>query len=202
MHRHLRSCKFHLASLCALLMVTIGSTGASADIIFSGNGDLTINGVFEPNQNFMVVFTAFEPATDMLSDPSRGLFEGATTLTLEDPAFMLMGVTATNANVLRQDQNPQGLFLAEDSNPFNAGFGAVFNQGGVISDPNVLVSLTTTPEPASFPGAGLSLKLTDGSTVQFNQARNVTVRAAAVPEPAATAIIIAGMSLLAIRRRK
>jgi len=182
----------------------MGATVAHADLVINGTGDFNVNGVPRPGQNFTIEFIADQPAVDLMSDTSRGLFVGTTTLTLAN--LGLVDVVSTNINALRQDQNPQGLFLANVSNPFNAGFTAVFPQSGVITDPNVLVSLSEVPQSVNFQGAGLEWQLADGSTVRINQVAfgSVEVSAlAAVPEPAATAIlIVAGMSLMAVRRKK
>jgi len=182
----------------------MGSTVAHADLVLTGTGSFDVDGDFEANQPFTIEFLADQPAVDLLGDTSRGLFIGTTTLSL--PNLGLIDLVSTNVNALRQDQNPQGLFLAPDSNPFNAGFSAVFNQGGVITDPNVLVSLSEVPQSASFPGVGLVWQFVDGSTVQINEVAFGTLAVsapAAVPEPAATAIlIVAGMSLMAVRRKK
>ena len=75
----------------------------------------------------------------------------------------------------------------------------------MITDPNVLISLSEIPESIKFPGAGLVWHFANGTTVQFNEVQNSSLTVSApvtVPEPATTEILILGMSLLAGRRRK
>ena len=121
MERLLRSSALKLSSLCAMVftLACISCSDARADLVILGNGAFSVNNVFLPNQDFTIEFVADQPATDLLGDPSRGLFLGTTTLTLANPALGVTNLVSSNVNALRQDQFPEGLFLVNDSNPFN-----------------------------------------------------------------------------------
>ncbi|MDA8563149.1 hypothetical protein N9L06_01725 [Mariniblastus sp.] len=209
-----------LTSLFALVLVALCSTSVHADIIVSGTGNLTIGtptpgslivvNTFLPNQNFMVTFSPDEPATDQLDENfqnTQGLFNGTATLTVEDSltmATVVAGLESTNVNALRQDGGQQRIFFVNDGNAFNQSISAGFSGTEVFDDPNVFGPFPTTPQAANFGGGGLPFILSDGRQVQFNSVDNstFTVVASAIPEPTATAILIAGMFLLEGRRRK
>ena len=161
-----------ISSFVALTVLFANS--AHADIIFMGSANFNINNVFVPDQDFTLEFIADQPATDLLpGDTQRGLFIGTTTLTLADPALGVTGAQVTNVNGIRQDafnSGRQGVFFVEEfgaSSP--SGFTALFPQGGVITDPNVLVSLPSPSVPTTPEGGGLPLlELDNGTSLRFS----------------------------------
>lgn len=199
-----------ISSFVALTVLFANS--AHADIIFMGsaNFNIGINNDFFPNQDFTLEFIADQPATDLLpGDTQRGLFIGTTTLTLADPALGVTGAQVTNVNGIRQDafnSGRQGVFFVEEFGSLaTSGFTALFPQGGVITDPNVLVSLPSPSVPATPEGGGLPLlELDNGTSLRFSTVfAGLTASVpAAVPEPSAAALLIAGLSVLAVGRRK
>ena len=198
-----------ISSFVALTVLFANS--AHADIIFMGSANFNIginNDVFE-DQDFTLEFIADQPATDLLpGDTQRGLFIGTTTLTLADPALGVTGAQVTNVNAIRQDafnNGRQGVFFVEEFGASSAsGFTALFPQGGVITDPNVLVSLPSPSVPATPEGGGLTLELDNGTSLTFSRVLDGLTASvpAAVPEPSAAALLIAGLSVLAVGRRK
>ena len=198
-----------ISSFVALTVLFANS--AHADIIFMGsaNFNIGINNDFFPNQDFTLEFIADQPATDLLpGDTQRGLFIGTTTLTLADPALGVTGAQVTNVNGIRQDafnSGRQGVFFVEEFGSLaTSGFTALFPQGGVITDPNVLVSLPSPSVPATPEGGGLTLELDNGTSLTFSTVFSGLTASvpAAVPEPSAAALLIAGLSVLAVGRRK
>ena len=162
-----------ISSFVALTVLFANS--AHADIIFMGSANFNIgnNNVFVPDQDFTLEFIADQPATDLLpGDTQRGLFIGTTTLTLADPALGVTGAQVTNVNAIRQDafnNGRQGVFFVEEFGSLaTSGSTALFPQGGVITDPNVLVSLPSPSVPATPEGGGLTLELDNGTSLTFS----------------------------------
>ena len=199
-----------ISSFVALTVLFANS--AHADIIFMGsaNFNIGINNDFVRDQDFTLEFIADQPATDLLpGDTQRGLFIGTTTLTLADPALGVTGAQVTNVNAIRQDafnNGRQGVFFVEEFGASSAsGFTALFPQGGVITDPNVLVSLPSPSVPTTPEGGGLPLlELDNGTSLTFSRVLDGLTASvpAAVPEPSAAALLIAGLSVLAVGRRE
>ena len=171
---------------------------------FSGTADVTIDGVFHSGEEFGIDVCIDDTAVDQIGEDARGGFSGAiTTLTLADPSLMIQNKVATNINGIRQDQNPNAIFLTNDSNFFNQGFSAIFTTPGTIVDANSINPLSVASASANWQGAGLTWNFEGGKTFQFNQAANITVaNLTSVPEPSCAVLLtLLGLGLAARRGR-
>ncbi len=191
--------RFRIAFLVVLFGVSLAltTTNCRADIVsfqIVGNSDIILGGVFHADEDFEIVFSVDRNEPDQLPfESNRGAFHNVTVmLTLLDSGLMVQDGLALNINALRQDLNPQSLFLANESNVFNQGLSVIL-PAGTILDVNQINPLVIDNVSATSNGQGLIWQLAGGQTVQFTQVNSLTIsNFQSVPEPNVAWLLLLG----------
>lgn len=201
--------RFRTAFLIILFGVGLAltSTNCQADIVsfqIVGNSDINLDGVFRADEDFEVVFSVDSNEPDQLPfESNRGAFHNVTVmLTLLDSGLMVQNSLALNINALRQDLNPQSLFLANESNVFNQGL-AVNLPAGTILDVNQVNPLVNDNVSGTSNGQGLAWQLAGGQTLQFTRVNSLTIsNFQAVPEPNVAWLLLLGATSSSLFNRR